>query len=136
MCQLKSYKSDSSRAGVNIIIAAPIDDANSGGPVLADGKVVGIVTRGGSGLGTATLALIVKTYLEGNGVDWGSSATVRPPALTPQPTVTLTVEPDRITKGTSATLRWSSTDAHTATLAARGESTQIHKVLCKRNSLV
>ena len=106
----------SSRAGVNIIVAAPIDDANSGGPVLAGGKVVGIVTRGGSGLGTATLALIVKTYLEGNGVDWGSSTTVRPPPLTPKPTVTLSVEPDRITKDKSATLRWSSTNAHTATL--------------------
>ena len=107
----------SSRAGVNIIIAAPIDDANSGGPVLADGKVVGIVTRGGSGLGTATLALIVKTYLEGNGVDWGSSTTVRPPPLPPKPTVTLNAEPSRIERGGRAILRWSSENALTVSIS-------------------
>ena len=105
-----------SRAGSNIRIAAAVGDGNSGGPVLSNGGVVGIVTRGGAGLGTATLASIVKIYLEGNDVDWGSSTTVRPPALTPKPTVTLTVEPDRITKGKSATLRWSTTNADTATL--------------------
>ena len=68
-----------SRVGSNIGIAAPVGDGNSGGPVLSNGGVVGIVTRGGGGLGTATLASIVKIYLEGNGVDWGSGDRQPPP---------------------------------------------------------
>ncbi len=60
-----------SRAGSKIEIAAQVGDGNSGGPVLSNGRVVGIVIRGGAGFGTATLASIVKIYLEGNGIDWG-----------------------------------------------------------------
>jgi len=71
----------SSRSGWNIGINAPVGDGSSGGPVVStDGAVVGILTRGGAGLGTATMASIAQVFLEGYGLNWGTPGLPPPPS--------------------------------------------------------
>ncbi len=55
------------RAGTDITLSGGLSEGNSGGPILKDNRVVGIVTTVRQ-LGYATPAAIAKLYLEGNGL--------------------------------------------------------------------
>lgn len=59
-----------SRDGEDIIFSGGPDEGSSGGPLLKNGKVVGVVTQAKDGNGFATPALIVAATLEG----WGFTA--------------------------------------------------------------
>jgi Trypsin-like peptidase domain len=73
-----------SRDGEDIIFSGGPDEGSSGGPLLKNGKVVGVVTQARDGNGFATPALILAATLEG----WGfttKQADNAPAAAQPQP---------------------------------------------------
>ena len=58
----------SGRKGTALAFAGTADEGNSGGPVLLEGKVVGIVTQVGAKFNTAVPAMVARFALEGWGV--------------------------------------------------------------------
>ncbi len=73
-----------SRDGEDIIFSGGPDEGSSGGPLLKNGKVVGVVTQARDGNGFATPALIVAATLEGWGFATKQNDNV-PTAIPPQP---------------------------------------------------
>lgn len=67
------------RAGTDITLSGGLAEGNSGGPLLKDGEVIGVVTTVGH-LGHATPAAIARIYLEGNGVSMAEGPAARQPA--------------------------------------------------------
>ena len=57
------------RQGRDIIFDASIDEGNSGGPLIKEGQVVGLVTGKTGDFGRATLAESFKLFVEGSNVD-------------------------------------------------------------------
>jgi len=70
-------------SGRDLSFTAPADEGNSGGPLLMNGQVIGIITKVGSPFAHATPALIAKFALESWGVKFSteepSPVTVSPP---------------------------------------------------------
>ncbi len=74
----------SSRAGRVLYFDARIDKGNSGGPLLREGKVVGIVTNKGPQFGEAVSTLAIVDFLNGSNIDvWTTVAPTLPP-VTPK----------------------------------------------------
>lgn len=66
----------SSRKGREFIVQAPLEEGMSGGPVILEDHVVGLVTESSQGLGYATLAADIQLFLRGHlklGVDYQTS---------------------------------------------------------------
>ena len=63
-----------SRQGRDIIFDGAIDEGNSGGPLIKDGQVVGLITGLSGRFGRATPAAIVRLFIEGSGVEPGQIA--------------------------------------------------------------
>lgn len=57
-----------SRHGRDLDIAAPIDEGNSGGPIILNGKVIGLLTGLIHAYGLGIPAAIVQAFLEGFGI--------------------------------------------------------------------
>jgi len=55
--------------GRTIVFSGPVDEGNSGGPLIKDGKVIGVVTEVGERLAYAVPTEIVTYILKGWGVD-------------------------------------------------------------------
>ncbi len=80
-----------SRVGRDLTLAGPIDEGNSGGPVLRNGAVVAVVTGVNASFALATPAAIASLTLEGwavnpvavSGVEAGAVGTVREPSAAP-----------------------------------------------------
>jgi formylglycine-generating enzyme required for sulfatase activity len=80
-----------SRQGRYVIVDANIDEGNSGGPIIQNGEVVGIVggvTRYGRGVTSGS----VREYLEGHGI---SSQEVPAPVAKVQPTPSIPITPEK-----------------------------------------
>jgi hypothetical protein len=75
--------------GRDIKLDGRIEEGNSGGPILKDGRVVGLITRAQGGLGLATPASIVELVLRGWGLAVSRSDTLvaPPPPIRPTETV-------------------------------------------------
>jgi S1-C subfamily serine protease len=58
----------SSRQGRDLYFSPPVDSGHSGGPILQNGKVVGIVAAAGRSSGRGVIARSVHDYVEGFGV--------------------------------------------------------------------
>ena len=70
--------------GRDVKIDGRIEEGNSGGPLLKDGKVVGLITSSQRGMGLATPAQFVKFVLKSWGVDVGRVAVSSLPAAAGQ----------------------------------------------------
>lgn len=70
--------------GRDVKIDGRIEEGNSGGPVLKDGKVVGLITSSQRGLGLATPAQFVKFVLKSWGVDVPRVAALTPAVVSEQ----------------------------------------------------
>ncbi|GKS57480.1 hypothetical protein YTPLAS18_10070 [Nitrospira sp.] len=55
----------SSRQGRNLYFSPPVNEGNSGGPIIQKGKVVGLVAGGGGAIAQGVLAASIQSYLEG-----------------------------------------------------------------------
>ena len=60
-----------SRQGRDIIFDGAIDEGNSGGPLIKDGQVVGLITGLSGRFGRATPSTVVRLFIEGSGVEPG-----------------------------------------------------------------
>ena len=69
----------SGRRGSALSFAGVADEGNSGGPVLFQGKVVGIVTQVGAKFNSAAPAMLARFALEGWGVRLSEEARTPPP---------------------------------------------------------
>ena len=69
----------SGRRGSALSFAGVADEGNSGGPVLLQGKVVGIVTQVGAKFNSAAPAMLARFALEGWGVHLSEEARTPPP---------------------------------------------------------
>ena len=69
----------SGRRGSALSFAGVADEGNSGGPVLFQGKVVGIVTQVGAKFNSAAPAMLARFALEGWGVRLSEEAKTPPP---------------------------------------------------------
>jgi hypothetical protein len=69
----------SGRRGSTLSFAGVADEGNSGGPVLFQGKVVGIVTQVGAKFNSAAPAMLARFALEGWGVRLSEEAKTPPP---------------------------------------------------------
>ena len=81
----------SGRRGSALSFAGVADEGNSGGPVLFQGKVVGIVTQVGAKFNSAAPAMLARFALEGWGVHLSDEASASPPDETekaPKPSPT------------------------------------------------
>jgi hypothetical protein len=81
--------------GRDVKIDGRIEEGNSGGPVLKDGKVVGLITSSQRGLGLATPAQFVKFVLRSWGVDVTRVGVSTPAATSGQAPKRERVEPPR-----------------------------------------
>ena len=68
-----------SRDGRDLTLTGEIDEGNSGGPLLKQGKVVGVVTGLGNRFARATPAAIVDIVLQGWGIRQAAAAEASPP---------------------------------------------------------
>jgi formylglycine-generating enzyme len=66
-----------SRRGKVLYFSAPVDKGSSGGPLLHEGKVVGIVTNKGAAFGEAVEALTILSFF-GNDMDTSTSGSPTP----------------------------------------------------------
>jgi len=81
----------SGREGSEWILTGAVDAGNSGGPVLKDGRVVGVVTRATDKFGRANTVMLLRETLNGWGVapvTAGETAPLEPPSVTAAPAVT------------------------------------------------
>ena len=76
-----------SQEGRELTLDGSIGEGNSGGPVLRDGRVIGVVTTvgGGGGFGRALPAALVRLVLDGWGVKPADAASSRGTAAAPKP---------------------------------------------------
>ncbi len=77
----------SGRRGTLLLIDLPVGEGFSGGPVVREGKVVGVVTGQDRQLTYAVNAVVAREALLGWGVALGSARAPRPPESPPPPTV-------------------------------------------------
>ncbi|GKS57478.1 hypothetical protein YTPLAS18_10050 [Nitrospira sp.] len=54
-----------SRQGRDLYFSPPVDEGNSGGPIIQNGKVVGLVAGGGLTIGQGVLSTSLQSYLDG-----------------------------------------------------------------------
>ena len=106
----------SGRRGSALSFAGVADEGNSGGPVLFQGKVVGIVTQVGAKFNSAAPAMLARFALEGWGVHLSDEASASPPDETekapkPSPTAPAVTGPKVAGEyqglGSSASVAWS-----------------------------
>jgi len=76
-----------SQEGRELTLDGSIGEGNSGGPVLRDGRVIGVVTTvgGGGGFGRALPATLVRLVLDGWGVKPADASPPRSTAAAPKP---------------------------------------------------
>jgi plastocyanin len=73
--------------GRDLYLARETDEGFSGGPVLQDGAIVGIIYGRAAGFGRALGANSIRPFLEGNNVTWRSAGANRPTVAPPTPGV-------------------------------------------------
>ena len=64
------------RKGPDFAFSGAVDEGNSGGPVLYQGKVIGIVMEAGNGFGNAVPSPTVRLTLEGWKVPFGTASSL------------------------------------------------------------
>ncbi len=69
--------------GRDIKLEGRIEEGNSGGPLLRNGQVVGLITGVKQGFGIATPAILVGAVLKGWGVELSAATSVREQAVVP-----------------------------------------------------
>jgi formylglycine-generating enzyme required for sulfatase activity len=67
-----------SRTSGDIFLSRDTDEGFSGGPVLIDGRVVGLIYGHAQGRGIAVASSRVRVYLNDNGISWGIVSPQRP----------------------------------------------------------
>jgi len=72
------------RQGRNLVFSSPVDEGSSGGPLLKDNQVIGIVTEVGSPFAYAVPALIAQYALESWGVRFGIHLRSKPATVLAQ----------------------------------------------------
>ena len=75
------------RKGRDLVFSSPVDEGSSGGPLLKDNQVIGIVTEVGSPFAYAVPALIAQYALESWGVQFGVHLRSKPATLMAQSVV-------------------------------------------------
>jgi formylglycine-generating enzyme required for sulfatase activity len=69
----------------NILFSGAVDEGNSGGPLVRDGAVVGLVTGRGERFGVAVPAMSARIFLQSNRVFWASGTHGEPSGVTDRP---------------------------------------------------
>jgi len=83
----------SGRRGSALSFAGVADEGNSGGPVLFQGKVVGIVTEVGAKFNSAAPAVVARFALDGWGVRLSEEGKDQPPDIVPEEPEPVAVQP-------------------------------------------
>ena len=75
----------SSRQGRDIYFSPTVGEGNSGGPIIQNGKVVGLVGAGGQSIGQGVTARSIEDYLEGFGIPMQETASAKAADSHPAP---------------------------------------------------
>jgi hypothetical protein len=71
------------REGKDLVFSGPVDEGNSGGPLLKDQTVIGIVTEASPPFAYASPAVIARYVLESWGVQFGIQLRAQPATISP-----------------------------------------------------
>lgn len=75
----------SSRQGRDIFFSPTVGEGNSGGPILQNGKVVGLVGAGGQSVGQGVTVRSIEDYIEGFGIEAREYDASKAPEAPPKP---------------------------------------------------